>query len=333
MIANVIGGLQGLLQLPEPQWHELLGTSGLTPQMLEDGDGPIPLRQGFAAFERIAEAMRRPRLGLEYAEHFAVGGTGPIGFAMVSATTVRQALQTIARFMPLVASLQFSRYEEDEQAGSIIWQYPVPPETPRIQYLSWGIAVVTRRLRDAMPDGWRPLAVEIDIKRPPYEAMLAEEFGPGFHAGCPLNRFAVQAELLDLPSPMANERLFELMTRLAEIELQRRGVSASVFEADARQAITPMLRQGRASAADLAQAMGLSLAELRRGLKENHLDFRSLLDDVRKEAARNYLQQTDLSITEIAFALGYSESSVFTRACHKWFGKPPRDMRARALLL
>ena len=53
------------------------------------------------------------------------------------------------------------------------------------------------------------------------------------------------------------------------------------------------------------------------------------MEDVRKIIARRMLVESDISITQIAFALGYSDSSVFTRACHKWFEMAPRDMRAK----
>ena len=97
--------------------------------------------------------------------------------------------------------------------------------------------------------------------------------------------------------------------------------------------IKRLLLDGRASASGLAEVMGMSLPELRKEFKLHQLDLRLLINDVRKEAARSYLLETDLPITEISFCLGYSESSIFTRACHKWFGQPPRDVRARALPL
>ena len=37
--------------------------------------------------------------------------------------------------------------------------------------------------------------------------------------------------------------------------------------------------------------------------------------------------QSRLSITEISFLLGFSDTSSFTRAFRRWFGKSPRDYR------
>lgn len=332
LIAGAVEGLQHLIKCPAGDWRQLLATAGLTPEDLAGPDDLVPLHAGFAVFEAVARWSKRPALGIDYAQAFALGGSGPMGFAIVNAKSVREALKTLARFVPLVSTMKSCRYQEGPEAGGLVWNYPGPASTPRLQYVSWGIATTMERIRGALPGNWRPYEVWFDCEPPAQRSAHDAYFGPGlkFRPGSNEFRFWVQSELLDRPMPEANPRLFELTQRLAEIERRRRGIYGSEFESEVRAAIANLLRQGNSATTDLAAALGLTPAQLRTKLRTHELDFRTLIDDVRRESARSYLLESDIPVTEIAFALGYTSSSIFTRACHKWFGQSPRDLRNQA---
>ena len=133
MMASMLRGLQAALDLPADEWRARLAGAGLTPEQLVDPDVPLPIEKGFAAFEAAAACADRPAIGIEYASKFAIGGTGATGFAAANASNIRMALQTLARFIPLVASLQFSRYEEDDKVGSIAWRFIGVATARRVQ--------------------------------------------------------------------------------------------------------------------------------------------------------------------------------------------------------
>jgi len=58
----------------------------------------------------------------------------------------------------------------------------------------------------------------------------------------------------------------------------------------------------------------------------NKLVFaRESLDTTRQRLAAHYLVDTAVSVTEIAFLLGYSESSTFDRAFRRWTQMTPGE--------
>ena len=73
----------------------------------------------------------------------------------------------------------------------------------------------------------------------------------------------------------------------------------------------------------------MSQRTLARRLAAEGLTFAGILDELKLELAKRYLQEKDLPISEIAWLLGYRESSAFTHAFHRWFGKTPREMRSK----
>lgn len=62
-------------------------------------------------------------------------------------------------------------------------------------------------------------------------------------------------------------------------------------------------------------------------LRENDETFRSLLLQVRRGLAERYIGNEDYSVTEIAFLLGYNDTSAFSRAFRNWFGRSPTQVR------
>lgn len=328
MLAGVIDGLRLHLKASDSDWRQILGEADLAPADLADADMLVPLEKGFRAFEAAAAFAGNPLLGVDYAYHFERGRAGALGFAVVHSRTVREMLQTTARFMPLLATLELSRYEQDARTGTIVWRYPRVAAPSRAQFVMWGTMAVLRNVRQAAGKAWRPVAVEFDFPAPADAKIYAPAFGPGLSFDRPLNKFAVGAAQLDCVLPEADPALFKLMTRLAEMERRSAGFSESKLEEDVRAHLATMLPDGKSKLSDLAAVMAMTPAQTRAELGRHGLVFKDLLDTVRREAAEIRLLETDLSVTDIAFSLGYTDGSIFTRACHKWFKKSPREVRA-----
>jgi AraC-like DNA-binding protein len=73
----------------------------------------------------------------------------------------------------------------------------------------------------------------------------------------------------------------------------------------------------------------MSERSLRRALADEETSFRDVLDDVRRTIALEMLQANQ-SVTEIAFLLGFSETSALSRAFRRWHGKSIRSQRIGA---
>ncbi|MCW5803036.1 MAG: helix-turn-helix transcriptional regulator [Deltaproteobacteria bacterium] len=84
------------------------------------------------------------------------------------------------------------------------------------------------------------------------------------------------------------------------------------------------LGQGAASLPDVARRIGTSSRTLRRHLEREGLTLRGLVDDVRRARADELLA-AGTAVKEVAFALGFSEPSAFSRAYKRWTGRAPRS--------
>jgi AraC-like DNA-binding protein len=62
-------------------------------------------------------------------------------------------------------------------------------------------------------------------------------------------------------------------------------------------------------------------------LRDDFLGLRGVVESLRRDLALQYLANQDLSISRIAWLLGYQEVSAFTHAFKRWTGKTPRHAR------
>jgi AraC-like DNA-binding protein len=97
---------------------------------------------------------------------------------------------------------------------------------------------------------------------------------------------------------------------------------------DLENAIAPLLPHGKARAEEISRKLGMSERTLARRLSSEGLTFARVLDELKIDLAKRYLQEEDLPVSEVAWLLGYREPSALTHACNRWFGKSPREIRS-----
>lgn len=81
---------------------------------------------------------------------------------------------------------------------------------------------------------------------------------------------------------------------------------------------------------EIAGKLGLYPRSLHRQLRAEGTSFQRIKDEVRQDAMLYYIRHTNLEFSEISEKLGFAEPSVLSRFCTKWFGLPPRKLRAQA---
>ena len=94
-----------------------------------------------------------------------------------------------------------------------------------------------------------------------------------------------------------------------------------------RHLLTPLLRGETPTLETLAARLGTTAWTLQRQLSAEGTGFRQLLDDTRKQLAEDYLKETDTSLAEIAWLLGFANPPAFHKAYQRWHGTSPGERR------
>jgi AraC-like DNA-binding protein len=78
---------------------------------------------------------------------------------------------------------------------------------------------------------------------------------------------------------------------------------------------------------EVSKSLGVTPQTLRRRLQDEGQGYQAIKDDLRRDAAIEYLSRPDLTLIEIANMVGFSEPSTFHRAFKKWTGVAPGEYR------
>jgi AraC-like DNA-binding protein len=174
-----------------------------------------------------------------------------------------------------------------------------------------------------------PIRVRFTHHRDSDVTEFATLFGSDIEFGAKMDEVAFAISAKDLPVVSADPYLNELLIASCEEALSRRPINRGSFRSQVENAVVPLLPHGKARAGEIARRLGLSQRTFARRLSLESLTFSEILESLRRDLAEQYLADPGLSISQIAWILGYRENSAFAHAFRRWTGKTPR--RARAL--
>lgn len=135
------------------------------------------------------------------------------------------------------------------------------------------------------------------------------------------------AMLMD-DSTISNEVLrpsryaFKILSERADALLENLD-SSKTTRGQVENLLIPILHRGEASIEGIAAKMGISRQTLYRQLRADGVRFDKLLDELRHRMALNYLDEKKVSANEVAYLVGFSEPSAFSRAFKRWTGSSP----------
>jgi AraC-like DNA-binding protein len=306
-------------------WRRSLADVGINPDIAVDFEAMIPLATAFELLENAARQSNNDAFGLQFAETLPANITGALAYVTLNAPNLRTLCNDSVRFLGLVAHGYTARFEEGPTLSHFFYDVP-RMFGPRAQFMDMLMAAMAIRLRHVAQDPG--LAIHIDIEHPAPRS-ITEFFrvlGRNVRFDCTENRLALDTRILSRPLPNADPQLYRIVRQHAQDQIERREKTQSLVYC-VTDYIADALKHGDATLAEAAQTLGMSSRALQRELEKANTTFRDLVEDTRKSMARHFLYDTSLPLTEIAFMLGFSELSAFSRAARGWFGASPRELR------
>jgi AraC-like DNA-binding protein len=306
----------------------ILQRAGLAVRDIEDENIRLTVTTQIACLNLLAEALGDKLLGFHVAQDMDLRRTGFLYYVVASSETLGTGLLGLAR----CSSMLNEGIKLETECGDTLridFEYAgVSRQSDRHQIEAWTTAIV-RCCRELSGRDLQPIAVQIIHRRIPDSAKLDSYFGRTVEFGAATDEVSFAGEAARLPIINADRYLNKLVTGYCEDILSRRKLRSGVVEADVENAITTLLPNGQARIENVAHRLGVSPRTLRRKLAAEGVTFAGVLDDLRFALARRYLAEHDVSISRIAWLLGYTEVSSFSHAFRRWTGRTPRADRSR----
>jgi AraC-like DNA-binding protein len=184
---------------------------------------------------------------------------------------------------------------------------------------------------DIMGPSFTPRELHVSFPSTNNTPAYSRTLGCPVFYGRPQNKFIFAATWLEGAPAFGNKVTYPLMLRLCDQLMNdmqlRLGVAGKV-----REALVMNLTQPRAFDT-VARKLHMVGRTLRRKLREENTSFRKIKDEVRLHMACEYLRDTNLTIEDIAFSLGFSDPTNFRQAFRRWTQSTPTEFRHRVRTL
>ena len=249
-------------------------------------------------------------------------------YVAASSETLGDALQRAAQYSSIANEGLSIRCLEDGDIRLVVDYVGVARHSDRHQ-IEFLMTLLIRLCRELTGQRLKPSQVRIMHPRNGRDgSKLAAYFGRDIDFGARADELTFASEIRNMRVSSADPYLNDLLVAKSEQALSHRRENRGTFRAAVENAMVPLLPHGKVRASEIAAKLGLSQRTSARRLALEGATFSSVLEGLRGDLARQYLSDPDLSISRIAWLLGYQEVSAFTHAFKRWSGKTPREARA-----
>jgi len=310
----------------------LLAGTELESTDLDDADVRTSTRQFVLACRNAIELGASPELPFRMGAQLRLSSYGLYGYAMLTSATVRDALRFSVRYHGLTTPIW--RMNMQEADGEAVWTFRdrlgLDVDDALYRFLYELQLSAHKSLAEDLWDESPPRTLShARYRRPPHAGLYDEWLGHGVEFGRAENQSRLDAAALDAAMP-THHPLTAAIARdmcdrlLAQAHTASSGLARQVYQMLAAQ-------PGRfRDMTELSYALNTSPRTLRRHLHAEGTSYQRILDDVRCNLAKHYLQDTRMTSEDIAAALGFSDSANFRHAFRKWVSQSPSEFRRRA---
>ena len=305
-----------------------LGECGLSEAALE---GPS-IGLGYDGFERLVvgaiAATGEPALGLFVGQRLVATAHGMLGYAAMSAGTIREALAVLERYSGVRTSLLAISTSTARGAVRVRFAEARPLGAARRAVLE-AVVLSIRNVLAVVSLGACPVTeVAFPFEAPAYAPLARELFGCEVRYGRAWAGLVLPADAVDARLTMADPEAFAEAARICQRELDKLVADEST-SARVRRALFDKQAEFP-SLALVARRLHTTPRTLHRRLVEEGTSYRALLEEVRHALALEQVRSGRASMQEIAFSLGYSDLANFRRAFKRWEAAPSSQVRAAA---
>lgn len=301
----------------------LLVRSGIRPELLYRPTAAVPLKKALGWVELACQALGTEHLGLHVGRATSNADLGAYGGTLARALTLHQyILQGIRLYGTVVVGYSFWLSAQGGQVRINLSGGLTPGLGDyQVSLSSFAITIANMR-RFAGPD-WVPEEISFGFR--PREPIPSTDLFDGARVVYRPGR-----NYIEFPRALLGQQL----RHTARMSAAGPSAAPRPLPRDLAGLVELQIESllpGRTVPVDLvAETLGMSTRSLQRGLAAQAANYTDLLTAVRTRLAAEWLEQTDKPVVEIAFDLGYTDASNFTRAFRRQTGVSPMTFRQNA---
>lgn len=289
---------------------------------LDSPDSNLPLPVYKSLWNLAVKHTNDPYLGLRLAQNPYNNEMSLVSHVFFNSQNLREGLKQYIRYYALInESISVQLKAKNDKA--IVSYHCNNQDNYCEQDIEHSLALSVTRIKEHISSNVS--LDEVHFAHGCHNLKLYEKF-----FGCPVyfnqkhSALIFKNKFLEYTFPKKSTHLFNFLSNHLDLLLSKIKKSDTLSEQVAR-LIEKSLSSGEFDAEYISCSLHMSRHTLYRKLKAEGVSFHELVDKVRKTKAHELLNKNQLALSEIAFLLGFSELSSFSRAFKKWTGSSPAN--------
>lgn len=301
--------------------EDVLRGLDMDPALLQGGYGRYSQEQITRLWRKAIALTGDSDFGLSVAAQVRPATFHAVGYAMSCSATLARALHRFAFYCRLISDSAMATITEAGDTTVLEFRFDTGGTPLIYQTIDTVLAGTLGYVRWIIGEQIHPVEVRLQHAPPTNDLAYRAFFQAPIIYGEAQDCIVFRRADLERPILAADEELASMLDGVANRYLEER--MSDRIAVRVRDLLIATLPHGQIAKADVAARMNLTERTLLRRLKVEGTTFADVLNSVRQELAFQYLQRPGMTISEIAYLLGFSDENTFSRAFKRWTGRRP----------
>jgi AraC-like DNA-binding protein len=312
----------------------LLRQAGLSELVIGDSN---PLHHRIAAIAQAkfldlaAETIGDSAFGLHLAGQIDPRDVGIFFYVASTAGDVREALSLSSRYSRIVNEAVRQKLTPRPGGAALEIEFIGLPKYAARHNTEFILGCFKTALRTITGRSVTPSNVAFSHNRNSDLKEFERFFGCTVEFSAQSNLLALSDEVLRIPLTTADRKLHEAIRPYCDMAAKERDTKGGTLRSAVENELENLLPHGKAKAQRVAKGLALSVRTLSRRLADEGTTYAEVVDHVRRSLAFQYLKEPSMSLSQIAWLLGYEGSTSFNHAFKRWTGRSPSDARGEKI--
>lgn len=289
----------------------------------------ITLAEMESVLSALSDRFGGLSFGLEIGRHVHPSDLGIVGYALMNSETLLHALHMAGKLKNMMnEGFDIALEAQGEYCKYRVKNHLDSESISALIEMDFAIAIQFARFLVGSQKASEVKLIQVNFQHQPLAARerYEELFSCPVSFGMDSSEIIISRKVLDVPVRSSDPRLFKVYLR--KIERMR----------NCRQSAIPTHQKIFAFVAkhmgkelpgidSAANYLNMSISTLKSQLRQDGLNYSQVVDLVRQDKAVKMVNSPTVQIKEIAYALGFSNQSAFTRAFKRWTNMSPAEYR------
>jgi len=296
---------------------------GMDYQLLKDKEARYWQDNITQLWHKSVELTGDSLIGLKVGTHIHMTSYPTLGYSLMSCKNLKESCERLFRYQQLLAEGFHFSFQKEDDAYCLTFDILPCQLAPAIQAIDATLCSFLTFIRWVTGLRIEPLKAIFKRTEPESTQPFEEFFSCPIQFNSSKNCLYFSETDMEFPLPTADESISKIHDANANRYLEQ--LIGGEFSTRVRHILIVYLPSGEPKQEQIAMQLNISSSTLKRRLLTENTNFKALLDNTREQLSVAYLENQELTLTEITYLLGFSENSAFNRAFKRWKGISPKQ--------